>query len=223
MRKHITPPKLITYTIAVIGLIVLVITFLELFFTIKDYRYFEYNNQKYYLDSNLNISDTINYDEHGEFHSYKNCVEVIVKINGWFPKKMLLYNFGEDQFIFDIEKLIWGIKNGEDLYPKLEIENITSVIVEFWDECQDYALDIKDIEKTIDIANDLKNNSAQTISWENAPNGTKNGTLDFSYKDFPKNVTYSTFYFSVTEKGIFLMSLTDICGLKYGSYIILDE
>ncbi len=195
----------------------------QMYFGIAEYKYFEYDNQKYYLDSNLDISDAIIYNDDGEYHSYQNCTEVTVKINGWFPKKMLLHKSNDKMFIFDKDKLIWGIKNGEKAIPELKAENISNVGVTFWNETPDYKLSTSDVEKLLTAKNSMLLNSTKTIEWENAPDGTKNGTLNICYNTFSNDVTYSTIYFSVTEKGVFLMSLTDNFGLKYGSYVMLNQ
>lgn len=195
----------------------------QMYFGIAEYKYFEYDNQKYYLDSNLDISDAIIYNDDGEYHSYQNCTEVTVKINGWFPKKMLLHKSNYKMFIFDKDKLIWGIKDGEKAFPELKIENISNVTVDFWGEAQDYLLSTDDVDELTVVVNSLLCDSTDIIDWENAPNGTKNGTLNICYNTFSNDVTYSTIYFSVTEKGVFLMSLTDNFGLKYGSYVMLNQ
>ena len=223
MKIKMTISKLIIDLVAGITFISILFAFLQIVFWIKDYRYFEYNNQKYYLDSNLSIKNAIIYNADGEFSDFQNCTWVIVKIDGWFPKRMLLHNSEGEMFIFDTDKSIWGIKNGDAAFPSYDFKNISNVFVEFWDDSQDYMLNTEDVQKIRDIGKQLVNSPATTIDWENAPIGIRNGTLNISYKTFPSDVTYSMFYFSVTEKGNFLMSLTDGFGLKYGLYTITAD
>ena len=208
------------WIIAIIFVCGMLHLFIWICFAFTGYDYFVYNEEKYYFDSNLDIENTIYY-ENAEYAGYENCTEVITFVNGWFPVKMLKYDSAPDEFIFDIGADLWAINEDFDYSVLYNRENILDVYM--WYATNDsgpISLTSEEIDALYEIGDKLAVSPTGITDYQNAPEGEDWGSIEFCYKDSLEDVGYSVFYVAIDEDKAFLMSLSGDFGFEDGAYCV---